>query len=84
MNPDDSNPSAPPPLRGGALLFRFVIIGLVVGGIAVLFLYKGGWFPPHALSQDTIVNEFEHANGEHPGFRRLPVDYAHAWHHMSE
>jgi catalase len=49
---------------------RVVAIGVVIAGIAGLFLYSGGWFTPHALSPKTMIDAFERANGEHPGFRR--------------
>ena len=51
-------------------MMRFMAIGVVVAGIAVLFLYAGGWFAPHNLSPATMINTFEQVNGEHPGFRR--------------
>lgn len=52
------------------MAFRLAVIVVIVGGIAALFLYKGGWFSPHALSPDMMIDTFEHVNGEHPGFRR--------------
>jgi catalase len=69
-DPDQTPEPSPAPLPTGGLILRFAVIGMIVGGTAVLFLYTGGWFSPHALSQDTMIDEFEHANGEHPGFRR--------------
>ena len=51
-------------------LLRFVAIGLVIAGVAGLFLYVGGWFTPRALSPAVMINTFEQANGTHPGFRR--------------
>ncbi len=73
MEPTEPNQEvspAPAKLRGAGLLLRLALIGLVVGGIFVLFLYAGGWFAPHALSPTVMINTFEQANGEHPGFRR--------------
>ena len=73
MEPTEPNQEvlpAPAELRGASLLLRLAFIGLVVGGIFVLFLYAGGWFAPHALSPTVMINTFEQANGEHPGFRR--------------
>lgn len=51
-------------------MLRLILVAAIVAGTAILFLYKGGWFSPHALSQTKIINEFERENGEHPGFRR--------------
>lgn len=50
--------------------FRLIAIGAVVGGIAVLFAYAGGWLTPHALTPARIADRFETVNGVHPGFRR--------------
>jgi catalase len=47
-----------------------MVIGVLVAGVAGLFLYSGGWFTPHALSPATFIATFEQINGEHPGFRR--------------
>jgi catalase len=49
---------------------RLIAIGLVVGGIACLFAYAGGWLTPHALTPKRIADTFEKVNGVHPGFRR--------------
>lgn len=68
--PNLSPEPSPTPLKGAALILRWAMIVIIVGGIAALFLYKGGWFTPHALSPDKIVDGLEQANGEHPGFRR--------------
>ena len=68
--PDQMPEISPAPLRVGNLILRFAVIGVVVGGIAVLFLYTGGSFSPHALSPETMINAFEQASGKHPGFRR--------------
>ena len=68
-----SNPvsgTLPPPLRGASLVLRLGVIGVVIAGIAGLFLYTGGWFTPHVLSPDGLVNTFEQVNGKYPGFRR--------------
>ncbi len=53
-----------------SLILRFTVIGAVIVAIAGLFLYAGGWFTPHKLSPDVMINTFEHVNGSHPGFRR--------------
>jgi catalase len=70
MSESDTTLETPPPLKGGNLLMRFAVIGMVVGGMGILFLYVGGWFAPQALTPETMVNTFEKVNGDHPGFRR--------------
>ncbi len=47
-----------------------MVIGAILAGIAGLFLFVGGWFTPHALSPDTIIDRFEQVGGVQPGFRR--------------
>jgi catalase len=56
--------------RSASLLLRVAAVGLLLGLIAALFLYAGGWFPPHKLTPATIVDTFEKVGGVHPGFRR--------------
>ena len=68
--PDQLSETAPAPLRPADLIFRLAVIGVVIMGIAGLFLYVGGWFTPHALSPTVMINTFEQVNGEHSGFRR--------------
>ncbi len=68
--PDQVSKAASAKLRGAGLIVRFAAIGVVIAGITGLFLFAGGWFTPHALSPDVMINTFEHVNGEHPGFRR--------------
>jgi len=73
MSSSEPNPlSETPPvaLRGAGRILGLMAIGAVIAGIAGLFLYAGGWFAPHALSPDTMIDTFEQVNGEHPGFRR--------------
>jgi len=70
MSESDLSSELPPPLKGSSLVLRFAVIGIVVGGIAGLFLYAGGWFAPRALTPSAMINTFEKLNGEHPGFRR--------------
>ena len=53
-----------------SLVGRFAAIGIVVGGIAGLFAYAGGWFTPHVLTPTRIADTFETVNGVHSGFRR--------------
>jgi catalase len=70
MTPSDSDSGVPVPLGKGNLLLRFASIGALVGGIAILFVYAGGWLTPDALTPTRMVDAFEQANGPHPGFRR--------------
>ena len=73
MDPTEYEPiseASPAPLGGAGFLLRFGLIGVIIAGIVVLFLYTGGWFTPHALSPNTIINRFEQVGGEQPGFRR--------------
>jgi len=73
MNTNETNEISgqpPAPLRLATLFLRLAVIGIVIAGIAALFLYAGGWFTPHALSPAVMINTFEKVNGEHPGFRR--------------
>jgi catalase len=46
------------------------VICAIVGGIAVLFAYEGGWLTPGALTPSRFADTFEQVNGPHPGFRR--------------
>jgi catalase len=71
MTPDESNAPEPrAPLRGATLVARLLLLVVIVAGVAGLFLYKGGWFTPQALTQTKMVDTLEAVNGEHPGFRR--------------
>ena len=74
MDPTESKPASPSPapaeLRGADFALRFLLIVIIIAGIAGLFLYAGGWFAPHTLSPAAMINTFEEVNGEHPGFRR--------------
>jgi catalase len=60
--------------QGPKLLVRYVVIVVIVGALAGVFAYVGGWFPqalyggpPHSQQ---IVDAFEAMTGAHPGFRR--------------
>jgi catalase len=53
-----------------ATLVRLVVIGLVMLVVFCLFLYVGGWFSPHRLTQDRIMAAFQNISGPQPGFRR--------------
>jgi catalase len=74
MDPTESKPASPSPapaeLRGADFTLRFILIVIIIAGIAGLFLYAGGWFAPHKLSPEVMINTFEQVNGVHPGFRR--------------
>src|SRR5258705_8098621 len=73
MNPGESDElsrAGPGELPRGSLILRLTVIGVLVGGIAVLFAYACGWFTPHRLSPRVMINTFEAVNGPHPGFRR--------------
>jgi catalase len=52
------------------LVVRFVMIGLVIAGIAGLFAFAGGWLTPGAVSQSSMINGLQQVNGPRPGFRR--------------
>jgi catalase len=51
-------------------IIRLTAIILVLAGLAVAFVYAGGWLTPHTLSPALMINTFEQVNGPHPGFRR--------------
>jgi catalase len=61
-------PSAP--VGESGLFVRLTAIGLMLSGIAGLFVYAGGWLTPRRLSPTSMINTFEQVNGLHPGFRR--------------
>jgi len=46
-------------LPRASLMRRLIAIGVVVGGIAGLFTYAGGWLTPHALTPARIADTFE-------------------------
>lgn len=51
-------------------ILRFATVIGIVGVVAVLFVYTGGWLTPHALTPGRFVDRFEQVGGVHPGFRR--------------
>jgi catalase len=51
-------------------LVRLGGIGVVVFAIAAAFAGTAGWLSPGRLGPDRIIDQFEAANGPHPGFRR--------------
>ncbi len=60
----------PAPLTAVNLVARLAGIGVLLLGVAGVFLYLGGWFSPQKLTPSRFVDEFELANGIHSGFRR--------------
>jgi catalase len=53
-----------------ASLVRLGGIGVVLLVIAGAFAGTAGWLSPGHLDADRMIDQFEAANGEHPGFRR--------------
>jgi catalase len=51
-------------------ILGFASVVCLVGVVAVLFVYAGGWLTPHALTPASFVDRFEQSGGDHPGFRR--------------
>ncbi len=60
----------PAPLTAGDMFARFAGIGVLLLGVVGAFLYLGGWFSPHELTQTRFVNGFEKVDGIYSGFRR--------------
>ncbi len=63
-------PSSNQKLATGALALRLGVIAALVGSLAVLFAYAGGWLSPHELTPARFADGFEQVSGKHPGFRR--------------
>ncbi|HTV41432.1 MAG TPA: catalase family peroxidase [Candidatus Sulfotelmatobacter sp.] len=51
-------------------IVRYAIVAVIVGIVAILFAYTGGWLSPHALTPARFVDRFQETGGLHPGFRR--------------
>ncbi|HUA65567.1 MAG TPA: catalase family peroxidase [Alphaproteobacteria bacterium] len=51
-------------------ILRFLTVIGIVGVVALLFVYAGGWLCPRALKPVSFVNRFQQVSGLHPGFRR--------------
>jgi catalase len=64
------NPYSVARLIRPASLARLAGIGAVVLFVAGAFAATAGWFSPGRLGPDGMIDQFEAANGEHPGFRR--------------
>jgi catalase len=69
-DPDSLPKRRPAPLPPGAIILRLGLIGAILGGIALLFAFAGGWLSPRLLTPDRFVDGFQQVNGDHPGFRR--------------
>ena len=48
---------------------RLAGTGIVVLGVAGVFLYLGGWFNPQALTPARFADGFERVDGIYSGFR---------------
>lgn len=70
----DENASRRTVPRGANRSFRYVVIVGIVGALAGLFAYAGGWFPRAAYDgqprAQQIVDAFEAMTAPHLGFRR--------------
>ncbi|WP_354683014.1 catalase family peroxidase [Cupriavidus necator] len=49
---------------------RLAAIGAVVAALAGGFAYAAGWLTPQRLTAQTVIDQFQHNAGQHPGFRR--------------
>lgn len=70
---DSPNPSSRyrlPSLHDKSGLARLGIIGIIVLAVIGSFAYVAGWLSPGSLTQARMIDEFQHDNGVHPGFRR--------------
>jgi len=56
-------------LAGGGSA-RLALIGAIVAALALAFAYVASWLTPNRLTPAGLADQFEHNNGEHPGFRR--------------
>jgi catalase len=60
----------PPATTRRRLVERLLVVGGIVGAVAILFLYDAGFIGPRRLSPSAFVDTFEDANGHNEGFRR--------------
>jgi hypothetical protein len=63
----------PAPLSEPSKLGRLAAIGVVILCVVGIFLYLGGWFSPHQLTQARFVNGFQKVFGFHSGFPTEPL-----------
>jgi catalase len=59
-----------PRLTPIAFAGRVALIGAVLVAAGSSFAYLRGWLSPSALTAERMVDEFERADGRHPGVRR--------------
>lgn len=60
--------STPQPRRGSPLML--LPIGLILGALALLFAWVGGWIGGHGVTPQTMIRTAEAAGSPQPGFRR--------------
>ena len=51
-------------------IFGFATVVVIVGVVAILWVYTAGWLCPLALTPASFIHRFEQVGGVHPGFRR--------------
>jgi hypothetical protein len=71
--PKDSKTSTQyrlPSLTDRGALVRLAMIGAAVASVVGCFAYVAGWFSPHRLTQERLIDTFEQVNGIYSGFRR--------------
>ncbi len=52
------------------LWLRGLAILVVIAGLALAFVYVGGWLAPRRLTADRIIDQFQRNAGVFPGYRR--------------
>src|ERR1700759_1992777 len=67
--PDDTR-YQPSSLLSPSSLVKLAGIGAVAACFAASFAWAGGWLTPGRLTPQRIIDTFQQANGDHPGFRR--------------
>lgn len=61
---------APKPVVPTAFPLRWLGVIAAPAGLALAFLWAGGWLAPHRLTQASILDALHGVDGIHPGFRR--------------